>query len=547
MLTPLLAFLAFLAMALSWSLGTPLLSGADEPEQSVKAAAVVRGEFSGVAHVQKQSNWESTYSTPDYLEIAYKLPHSLVVALAKHDPTCYAFQVEVTARCTGKANRVTAEQVGGKASSHMDYSPLYYLLVGWPSLILRGDHALYGMRVISALITAVLLALAFTTALRRRGAVALGTVAAATPAAIYFGAVVNPSGLEICSALLVWTTFLAMVRGEPGTRAYRRDGWLFTGASALLMLTRPLGPLWWVMIVALILATRPGPVGWLRRALSGRGFRASAGVLVVAGVLAGMWDATQNTMGIIPRANPHYTFEIGAYLTFQQTPTYVLQMLGLVGWNDVHVPEATVLLWYGVLTALLLVALALGDLRERLALLATTALVFVFPIAFEAYAGADYGAGWQGRYMLPIAVGVPILAAEILVRRLGGLLPGPILRALVTTLGGTVALAYLIEVWWAWRRYAQGLGPKAFTLPQHAPWSPRIGWPSALLLALAGCLGLFALLYAHASADLRRPVEGVAADVVNSANSVNAGEGSDEEQVTGAQADLAATPTFIVP
>ena len=529
LLTPLLAFLAFLAMALSWSLGVPLLSAADEPEQTVKAAAVVRGEFSGIAHLERQPNWESTYSTPDYLEIAYKLPHSLVVALARHDPSCYAFQVDVTPRCTVKADRASAAQAGHEAWSHMDYSPLYYLLVGWPSLVLRGAHAIYGMRVVSALITAALLALAFVRALRRRGAVAIGTVVAATPAAIYFGSVVNPSGLEICAALLVWVTFLNMVRGEPGTRAYRLDGLLFTGASALLMLTRPLGPIWWAMIVALLLLTRPDPFGWLRRALGGRGFRAAAGVLVVAGVLAGMWDATQNTMGIVPRLNPHYTLEIGAYLTFQQTPVYLLQMLGLVGWNDVHVPEATVLLWYGVIAAILLPAIALGARRERLALLAAAVAVFVFPIAFEAYAGSEYGAGWQGRYMLPIAVGVPVLAAEVLFRRLGALLPGPVVRSLGTTLGATLALAYLIEVWWAWRRYAQGLGAKAYTIPQRALWSPPIGWPLMLALAAAGCLGLLALLRTRLTADLNRPA------------------GDEREWASGVEAELAATPTLVVP
>lgn len=496
-----LAFLAFLAMAVSWSLGTPLLSAADEPEQAVKAAAVVRGEFSGVDHVERFGDWQSTYTTPDYLEVAYHLPHSLVRSLARHDPHCYAYYVNVTPRCTGRANKPAVAAAGVTASTHMDYSPLYYLLVGWPSLLVGGDHAIYGMRLASAMITAALLALAFAVSLRGPRAAAIGTVAAATPAAVYFGGVVNPSGLEVCSALLVWVSFLAMIRTEPGTSVFRRDARVFTGASALLLLTRPLGPVWWAMIVALLLVTRPGMRAWLRGATRGRGFRRAAGLLVIVAGLAGMWDATQNTMGIVPHANPHYSLEIGVYITFQQTPVYLLQMLGLLGWNDVHVPEATTLLWYGVVAAILLLAVALGSRRERLALITMTALVFLFPIAFEAYAGADYGAGWQGRYMLPIAVGVPILGAEVLMRRLAAMAPARVLRALATTFGVTLAVAYLCEVWWAWRRYAQGFGAKGLTIPLHARWSPLIGWPLMLALAFAGCLGLLVLLRAQLASE----------------------------------------------
>ena len=53
-----LAFLAFLALALSWSLGTPLLSAADGREHSVKAAATVRMEFSGQDLVWNIRGWQ---------------------------------------------------------------------------------------------------------------------------------------------------------------------------------------------------------------------------------------------------------------------------------------------------------------------------------------------------------------------------------------------------------------------------------------------------------------------------------------------------------
>lgn len=494
---PLLAFLAFLALALSWCLGTPLLSAADEPEQSIKAAAVVRGEFSGADHIWNFANWQSTYTTPDYLEVAYRLPRSLVVALAEHNPACYAFRSDTTPACTDHANkhRVAEAVATGTALTHMNYSPLYYALVGWPTLFLPGDSALYGMRIVSALITAALLAIAFVTAARRGRAAAVGVVAAVTPAAIYFGAVVNPSGLEITSALLAWVSLISLTHADPDdAAALRRDRILFTFSAATLVLVRPLGPAWLAIILAAVFAVGPNARETLRRIVRGRGARRMGAVLAVAVVATASWDATQNTMGIVPHANPTYTIAKGMHITLSQTPEFFSQMVGLIGWNDVHIPDATETLWYGIFVALLLAGFVLGDRRERLVLLGMAALVVFFPVLFEGATGGSYGVGWQGRYTLPLAVGVPLLAAEVLGRRMQSTSLLDVPRTLTTTVGGTLAVAYLCEVWWAWRRYAEGLGSASTFVPWHAHWSPVITWPLMLGLAVIGCAGLLALL-----------------------------------------------------
>jgi len=490
---PVLAFLAFLSLALSWSLGMPLLSAADEPEHVVKAAAVVRGEFSGPSKVIDFAGWQHTYTSPDFLEETYRLPHSLVEALAVHDPQCYMFRMDVAADCTVSANKAKELHAQDSATSHMNYFPLYYAAVGWPSLIFSGDAAIYGMRIASSVITALMLAAAFTTSIRRRGAAALGVLAAATPEAVYFGAVVNPSGLEISSALLAWASLLSLVRAEPGASGIRRDRIMFAVSAAVLIVVRPLGPVWLAVIVAAVLGTSTGLRDRMGRTLRTPGARWTSGLLTLSLIAAGIWDLTQNTMGMTPETAPGYTLAKGAYLTMFQTPGFLAQMLGTIGWIDVRVPTLTTMFWYGAIAALLLLSLVLGNRRERVVLLALTALIVLFPIAFEAYAGTGYGIGWQGRYDLPLAVGLPILGAEILVRRLSGTAWGAVPRALSTTFGATLAIAYLCEVWWAWRRYAQGVvtGP---LVPLHPQWSPPIGWPATLTLATAGCAALLILL-----------------------------------------------------
>lgn len=490
---PFFAFFAFLGLALSWSLGMPLLSAADEPEHVVKAAAVVRGEFSGPSKVIDFPGWQRTYTSPDFLEESYRLPHTLVEALAAHDPRCYMFRVNVAAGCTASANKAEELDAQDTDVSHMNYFPLYYAAVGWPSLIFSGDGAIYGMRTASAVITALMLAAAFTTSIRRRGAAALGVLAAATPEAVYFGAVVNPSGLEISSALLAWASFLSLVRAESGAPGMRRDRIMFALSAALLIVVRPLGPVWLAMIVAAVLGTGTGLRDRMARTLRTPGARWTGGLLTLSLIAAGIWDLTQNTMGMIPKTAPSYTPAKGAYLTLFQTPGFLAQMLGQIGWIDVRVPTLTTMFWYGAIAALLLLSLVLGNRRERVALSALTALIVLFPIAFEAYAGTGYGVGWQGRYDLPLAVGLPILGAEILVRRLSGTAWGAVPRALSTIFGATLVIAYLCEVWWAWRRYAQGV-VTGHLVPLHAQWSPPIGWPATLALATAGCAVLLILV-----------------------------------------------------
>jgi hypothetical protein len=533
-LTPVLAFLAFLALALSWSLGVPLLSAADEPEHVVRAAAAVRGEFNGQDEVRVFSGSKEGLGTPDFLEVVYRLPHSLVTSLEAHDPGCYSFQVNVTPNCVTTSNAAKTKAAGDTDTSHMNYTPVYYLATGWPSLFLSGDAAIYGMRVASAVITALMLAGAFTTSVRRRGAAAIGVLAAATPVAIYFGSVVNPSGPEISSALLAWASFLSLVRAEPGAPGVRRDRILFAISAAVLIVVRPLGPVWVAAILAATLIAVAG--GSLReritRVLNSRGVRWTGALLALALVGAGLWDVTQNTMGIVPEANPDYTYAKGVYLTVFQTPGFLSQMLGSVGWIDTRVPTFTTMLWYGAISGLVLLALVLGNRRERFVLVMLTVSIVLFPIVFEAYSGRDYGVGWQGRYTLPLAVGLPILAAEIAVRRLSAVTSAAVARSLATMFGATIALAYLCEVWWVWRRYAQGM-VTGHVLPMPAKWSPPIGWAAVLALAAVGCVTLF-LMLRHASLIPAAGLDGGSGDGPAVETERSDADGTDGTETVGA-------------
>ena len=82
------------------------------------------------------------------------------------------------------------------------YPPLYFAVVGLPSYFRGSSVDIYLMRLVSALLSAIFLALALTAAVvySTNRAMVVGLVVAATPMVFFLAGVVNPSGLEISSA-----------------------------------------------------------------------------------------------------------------------------------------------------------------------------------------------------------------------------------------------------------------------------------------------------------------------------------------------------------
>ncbi len=128
------------------------------------------------------------------------------------------------------------------------------------------------------------------------------------------------------------------------------------------------------------------------------------------------------------------------------------------------------------------------------------------PVLVEAAGAHEAGFIWQGRYSLPLGVGVPIVAgigvgssegAERLGRRLG--------IVLVAGLAGAQLLAFAAAI----HRYAVGAGGPLWFFPD-AKWNPPV--PSLLLIVgfgIAVALGLWWIVLAppellHRDGD-RRP------------------------------------------
>lgn len=391
----------------SWSLASPLFSYPDEPAHVIRAESVVRGQIEG--------NYVGYHRGPFvYPYYAVRVPG--VLSLASDQGYCLAFLVDkpasaCTAALTGPSHSVELTTYVGA------YPPLYYLLVGLPSLAWPGEFGIFLIRLLGATISAGFLASAFLSALgARRGRVAaLGVLAAVTPAALYVSSGVSPAGMEIATATSLWAAGLALVTtdtGEQTQRLVRRAGL----AAVVLVWTRALSPLWLVCILAAVLALSERSQ---RRSLGSRmDLRAWSVAVGVSTTGALAWDVIANAFQVLGMAEPRTKSNLTLLgEAFGHTWSWLQGAFGDFGLVDHDTaPTLLLVLCFAVLGTLLVGGLRVATRRQAEVLIALIAIAILLPVAITFADDREYGVIWQGRYGLPLMAGIPILAALLLAK-----------------------------------------------------------------------------------------------------------------------------------
>jgi hypothetical protein len=156
-------------------------------------------------------------------------------------------------------------------------------------------------------------------------------------------------------------------------------------------------------------------------------------------------------------------------------------MVGIFGWLDTHLPRVFYVAWWAAAGTVAAAAVLLGRNAERAAVLIAAAAVAGYAAVILGLVLEPGGFDLQGRYLLPIAVFIPLVGGFVLHRR--NILPGlgPLL------VGAMAAAVQFGAFWYNSRRYAVGSQGPALFLPA-AQWSPPWGWPAVLGLAAAGSL-----------------------------------------------------------
>lgn len=454
------AFACVLAMASAWALSVPIFSTPDEHAHVIRAAGLAHGDVLG------EGDRVPVVRAPEIFQ------RSQTFLCYIHEPTTSA---ECAPPFSGPDRIADVQTLAGR------YPPLYYLLVGLPSRPFPSVTGVYLMRLLSAFWMALLVTVALRslTLLDRPRWLLEGFGVALTPMVVYLGASVNPNGFEIAAALCLWSALLAL-RERWATPA--SSGLIHTaGASACaLVLCRGLSPLWLALIGAFGLFVLPTEA--IRSLIRRRLVVAWAGALIAATAVAVIWIATT---GLVPGSGVNLTLTERLRLSTGRVPTFLAQAVGNFGFLDAPAPALTLLLW-GLASGALIVLTALVA-RGRLATVcaASVATALVLPVALEVLQTNAIGLFWQGRYQLPLLVGVPLLAGLAIRDReldLG------LARTRRWVLPALLATAHVAAYSWVVRRYAVGLhGPLLYLI--GSAWSPPI--PAITLFAVftAGAVG----------------------------------------------------------
>lgn len=456
----LIGLFCLFAMAALWSVTTPNYASPDEPSHTVKAAATARGEFIGDREFTATVPWTQ-----------FTVPATIAEG---PNPACIAFVPKRPASCLAPWQELPGvEQAGSYVGT---YPPLYYLLVGLPSLATHGVHVLLWMRLVSALLSAIFLTGAFVCAsrvLHGRGTV-VGVAVAMTPLAVFLAGVINPSGLEISSALCFWTAGLALLAGHD--RAHRRSLVVWTAVSgATLVQLRGLSPLFLAVISLTLVAAfglRP-----LLQLLRRRDMRIGVAVAGLCGLFAVGWIFGVGTLHLAAVGAPVTGGTLSTLHAALSVATSVHKMIGVFGWLDTFMPAWCYIVWEVACVLLGLGALLRRSARHTLVLAALAIVAIGLPTVLVYSQAHKLGIVGQSRDFLPILVGLPVLAAYICFH---GLAPSRLVRGGVVVVAVALAAVQVSGFVQALHRYRTGVDKPILTT--DASWSPPI--PSLLAVAL---------------------------------------------------------------
>ena len=445
----------------AWILSLPAFHGIDEFDHVYKAAAVAHGEVLPPAHEAKHGRGG-----------VVTVPGAVVAAAG---PVCASYAY------TGRDNcqPITHEPDGMVqiASAASRYNPVYYAVVGTLALPFHGAAYDYAIRVISALACALLLA--WGAAVTAGWAKDFWPVAAyalsATPVVIYGSSIAAPNGLEYAASLLLWGSGIALVRNMAP-----RPILPFTIAATVVLTMHSTGNLW--LAVATVTMLVLAPVQHWRQLFLAHRARCAAAVTTIAvvGTACVAWVLLAHTNAPDTTGGPGHPPSFG--VIFTENILWPLQAVAAFPSRDQPAPPLVYAALMIPLVALLVVGWRAAGGRTRLAMTLLVGATVAIPSVLTYLTYAHQGTAWQGRYCLPLYVGLPLLAAHALTGGRPMRFPHRVVLLALLALGSAVSVAHVARDVVVIRTGTSA----AEVLP--------LGWLLAALLAGLGALALAPVL-----------------------------------------------------
>jgi hypothetical protein len=474
-----LAWAALAVLVFAWVIATPLGASPDEPAHIIRAASVAQGQILGAPTT---AGAITRVEVPRDIADATKWP-------------CSAFGSNKPASCQTAAMFQTGSQLESATTSAGLYDPVYYALVGWPSLFLFTPHAaVLAMRMVSALISTGLLALAFVmiTRMRTSWPIRAGFLVAFTPMAVFLTAAVNPNSLEYCAGLAFFATGIYLVRD--GSRV---PTWPVLSAlivsGVLLAQARSLSPLWLAVCGVLVLIY--AGVGRVVELFRTPRFLIAIGAVVLGTIPSLVWTVATGTLSQMGTyvgagtANPRVVFE-----QMLMDHPFDEGWIAVFGWLDILGPEAVITIWFGLMVGAIVAAFTVARGRRLLAVILAVATLFVAPAALQAASVRASGMIWQGRYILIIFMCLVVLCGIVVADRIGTDRIGTagIGRRVLITIAVITTAAQLWCFTATLARYTVGVN-NARSILWTPLWQPPGGVVLSLVLAAVGALAVAAV------------------------------------------------------
>ena len=391
---------------------------------------------------------------------------------------CMAFQPNVTADCMDLSwGPPTSEQLLPTTDG---YPPAFYVVAGAPTRLVGGLGGAYVVRLwLGGLCSLILLgAIRRLRALREDDLGVVALVVALTPMSIFLMSSINPSGLSIALGALGVAAGLAW----QATQSQREFAVLLASCAGIVLLRRD-GPI----VGGLILLSFVAP--HLRRLRSSGAIRLSrvtllGGLAIASGAVVVTWSSWLFIARQVTRDANWSNWRI----TLSNLDGYIRQLVGIFGWLDTWVSEATLSIWFLTTGALVAIAVINRSRSARYGVILVLACL-VMPLLFGFFRDFYF----QTRYVLPAFVAGLVLFVVSGVDDLSSRRTWPRARLLIAT-GCFIThfTAFLTNM----HRYSHGQTQR-WSLFAGSAWEPpHIGNLGALSLVVAGSLG-FARLAAR--------------------------------------------------
>jgi hypothetical protein len=248
-----------------------------------------------------------------------------------------------------------------------------------------------------------------------------------------------------------------------------------------------------VVVATVVVFVGVAPLWATLRSASWRA-RASVVVVMIACTVSFLW-----AQFAIPHPRVDLDLAAGSLgQAVRDLPNQARDIIGIFGYNNTTMPNAAYVLGLVLLGGIGVLALAIGNLRERVALIGLGLAIVALNLGLAVFVEAQIGFGMQARYVMPLAVGLMLMAGDIVQAHSGRIRKETVRPLLAAAYAGT-ALLHLTAFVANQHRYAVGIGGGWQPL-WDSRWTPVGGLGPWFTLAIVGCL-----LLAIAAVVVSRP------------------------------------------